>query len=237
MKTTMLEQLNIKKAFTLAEVLITLGIIGVVASLTIPTLIKNYQKEQTVTQLKKVYSELSQAIKMAEVENGNVSNWVFGTISFSADEALNFTNTYLTPYLSISKNCGKELNTCTKLRRAGLDGISNNIYEVPNQAGNSKFILNNGALVWVDTYSTITNIFVDLNGDKKPNIFGKDTFAFRITPSTRKLIFLGEGSSRNTLLNETGNGCNKTAANIAGGYCGALIQLDGWQIKDDYPWD
>ena len=37
------------KAFTLAEILITLGIIGVVAAMTIPTLITNYQKKQTVT--------------------------------------------------------------------------------------------------------------------------------------------------------------------------------------------
>ena len=206
-----------QKAFTLAEVLITLGIIGVVASLTIPTLIKNYQKTQTVTQLKKVYSELSQAIKMAEVDNGNVSNWTFGTIAFSANEALNFTNTYLTPYLSISKNCGKEIDTCTKLPRYDLKGLANNIYKVPNQAGNSKFILNSGALVWVDTYFTQTNIFVDINGDKKPNTFGKDTFVFAITPITKKLIFWGERNSRNTLLTETANGCNKTAENIAVG--------------------
>jgi len=44
-----------KKGFTLAEVLITLGIIGVVASLTIPTLMANYQKVQYVTGLKRAY--------------------------------------------------------------------------------------------------------------------------------------------------------------------------------------
>ena len=49
-----------KKAFTLAEVLITLGIIGIVAAMTLPTLIGKYQKKQTVTQLKKSYTEISQ---------------------------------------------------------------------------------------------------------------------------------------------------------------------------------
>ena len=55
-------EVNMKKGFTLAEVLITLGIIGVVAALTMPTLMSNYRKHQTVTQLKKAYSEISQAI-------------------------------------------------------------------------------------------------------------------------------------------------------------------------------
>ncbi|MBP7212243.1 prepilin-type N-terminal cleavage/methylation domain-containing protein, partial [bacterium] len=51
---------NSKTAFTLAEVLITLGIIGIVAALTIPTLMNKSQKQQTVTALKKSYSTFSQ---------------------------------------------------------------------------------------------------------------------------------------------------------------------------------
>lgn len=51
-----------KKAFTLAEVLITLGIIGVVAAITIPGLITKYQKLATVVKLKKVYSQLNQVM-------------------------------------------------------------------------------------------------------------------------------------------------------------------------------
>lgn len=61
-----------KIAFTLAEVLITLGIIGVVAAMTLPSLITNYQEKQRVSQLKKVYSALSQAFVSALQENGTV---------------------------------------------------------------------------------------------------------------------------------------------------------------------
>lgn len=43
-----------KKAFTMPEVLITLGIIGIVAAITLPALIGKYQKIQTINQLKKV---------------------------------------------------------------------------------------------------------------------------------------------------------------------------------------
>ena len=56
-------------AFTLAEVLITLAIIGVVAAMTIPTLINNYQKKQTVTQLKKAYTTLANVVYMSNLNN------------------------------------------------------------------------------------------------------------------------------------------------------------------------
>ena len=66
--------LKAKEAFTLAEVLITLGIIGIVASLTLPTIIEQHQKLETVTKIKKAYSTLSQAIERAKVDNGDTQN-------------------------------------------------------------------------------------------------------------------------------------------------------------------
>ena len=56
-----------KHAFTLAEVLITLGIIGVVAAFTLPNLIANYKKNSTVEQLKVAYSTLNQAVPYQRV--------------------------------------------------------------------------------------------------------------------------------------------------------------------------
>ena len=66
-----------KVAFTLAEVLITLGIIGVVAVLTLPSIITNYQKKVTVERLKKTYSTLWQAVQMSVVDNDEVETWNF----------------------------------------------------------------------------------------------------------------------------------------------------------------
>lgn len=63
-----------QKGFTLAEVLITLGIIGIVAAMTMPTLIGKYQKKQTAVQLKKVYTEMSQAVALSELDNGDVKS-------------------------------------------------------------------------------------------------------------------------------------------------------------------
>lgn len=92
-----------KKAFTLAEVLITLGIVGVVAAITIPTLIAGYQKKETVTALKKMYSSLTQATKMYQAEN-NITYEEFDT-SLSADE---FMQTYILPYVKIIKTCNNK---------------------------------------------------------------------------------------------------------------------------------
>ena len=59
------------KGFTLAETLITLGIIGVVAALTLPTLIQQHNKKVVETRLMKFYSSINQAVKMAEVDYGD----------------------------------------------------------------------------------------------------------------------------------------------------------------------
>ena len=61
--------------FTLAEVLITLGIIGVVAAITIPNLIQNNYEKRTVSLLRQTQSILAQAVRMAEEEYGSVEGW------------------------------------------------------------------------------------------------------------------------------------------------------------------
>lgn len=64
-----------QKAFTLAEVLITLGIIGIVAAMTLPDLVQKQQKKQTTVALKKFYSSFQNAINLSQVDNGPYLNW------------------------------------------------------------------------------------------------------------------------------------------------------------------
>lgn len=67
---------NVQKfAFTLAEVLITLGIIGVVSAMTIPSLIQSYKEKQTVVTLKKFYSTMSQAFNLAKSQGVEPEDW------------------------------------------------------------------------------------------------------------------------------------------------------------------
>ena len=79
-------------------------------------------------------------------------------------------------------------------------------------------------------------IYVDINGLKGSNIIGVDVFSYYLnTSGAAKTNFwglTGTNVSRENLLNDT-RGCNRDGS---GQYCGALIQYDGWEIKDDYPY-
>lgn len=75
---------KIKKAFTLAEVLITLGIIGVVVAMTLSVLISEYKKQVTVNKLRHVYSLLKNAESMAVKDYGDISGWDFIDLSFNS---------------------------------------------------------------------------------------------------------------------------------------------------------
>lgn len=72
------------KGFTLAEVLITLGIIGVVAAMTMPTLIGKYQKNAAATSLKRSYAVIAQTIERSKVDYGDVSGWRLDEIAGSS---------------------------------------------------------------------------------------------------------------------------------------------------------
>lgn len=86
--------------FTLAEVLITLGIIGVVATVTIPTLISGYKKNEYSTRLKKFYSSIQQARVMYNVQNGTTdADWEFPRANNSND-IINYWNKYFAPYFT-----------------------------------------------------------------------------------------------------------------------------------------
>lgn len=75
-----------KNAFTLAEVLITLGIIGVVAAMTLPALIQNHTNKTVATKLKKFYTQINQAIMLSEAEYGDRKYWYSETNSVETDK-------------------------------------------------------------------------------------------------------------------------------------------------------
>ena len=86
-----------KTAFTLAEVLVTLAIIGVIAALTVPAVVYKYQKMAVEAKLKKVYTDMNQAVKIAEFNNGGTTSW---DTELKTIEGL---NTYILPYLQTSE--------------------------------------------------------------------------------------------------------------------------------------
>ena len=231
--------LNKKYAFTLAEVLITLVVIGIIASLTVPAVYNKYLKEQTVIQLKKVYSDLGRAIAHSKAQNGDVCSWDF---SLSEER---FFNSYLTPFLRLSEKTVAEsgityLQSCGK-QETGLLVMRNNGKIIELNSGVMFFLHNSSSYVDLN----IKCFAVDINGYKKPNRFGRDLFFLCISKEKNTVIphYVNDHESvfvtrtREELKNGTGTynyNCNKT--NGRGMWCGALIMRDGWQIKDDYPW-
>ncbi|MCM1338244.1 MAG: type II secretion system GspH family protein [Muribaculaceae bacterium] len=93
-----------KVGFTLAEVLITIGIIGIVAALTIPALLQKNFEKRTITQLRATQSILSNAIRMAEEEHGTMDGWSQNRKE-DATTATLFANN-LKPYLKLALDCG-----------------------------------------------------------------------------------------------------------------------------------
>ena len=74
-------------AFTMSEVLITLGVIGVVAAMTLPVVIKKYQQYTMLNKLKSAYSLINQAVKMSEIDNG-LKNTFVALCSFGISPAV-----------------------------------------------------------------------------------------------------------------------------------------------------
>ena len=180
--------LNRKAAFTLAEVLITLGIIGIVAALTLPSLIQNYTEKATVAKVKKNYAIISQAYQMALNEEGAVDTWGLESYGGAGDE----TNIliHLKKYLNLSKYCGVEPLGCWQTPTYSMDGTV--LANLDHHRTVSKAVLSDGTVIatsigvhsspWDDTsiWATYT---IDVNGAKKPNMHGKDVFNFYFTKS------------------------------------------------------
>lgn len=220
--------------FTLAEVLITLGVIGVVAVMTMPTLIENHKKKVTVEKLKTNYSIIQNVIESSKNDNGDVVYW-----DFELDNE-EFAETYIIPYL----------NSFQKVSYGGIG-----YYNVMTLKGDYKsiywwgvpiYFLNNEASIilkhgWNSTNDDIF-IVIDINGKKSPNIMGKDAFLFFLNKTTNQLLPFGAGNSRDYYFSggkyDGWGACSKNEPSpyYAGALCGALIITDGWQIADDYPW-
>ena len=225
-----------KAAFTMAEVLITLGIIGIVAAMTLPSLIGKYQKQVTVSKLQKVYTTLNQALERSEVDHEDYKYWPSG-FDIGAE---NYFNEYWKPYLNVVhvcktyKDCGFNISQpWTQLNNTKFD------FSVVAAPARTAFYLPDGVLVLIITagYNPegIANeadwIIVDVNGGKNPNRIGRDVFMFSKTSEKSAKGILPYGYDKTPV--EIAASCSK---NGNGRYCSAKIIGDGWQIKPDYPW-
>lgn len=169
-----------KAAFTLAEVLITLGIIGVVAAMTMPSLIQNYQEKATVTKLKKCYSLVSQAYVSILNDEG-------GSDTLQAGDDLEMMEKF-GKYLKYQKTCGRNKGCFPNVTYKSVTGNGYNKWE-DDTTYRSRAILTDGTLIMFNFNALVNNsdnfyaqIYVDINGFKGPNQLGRDFFYFYISP-------------------------------------------------------
>lgn len=241
-----------KSAFTLAEVLITLGIIGVVSALTLPVLVQKYRNNVVETKLKKFYSEINQAIQLSEAEYGAKETWyldsdAYGMIGDYGDEDATGISIpekwfmkYFGSHMTIVQVKHDEKNrpifyfkdgSALKLMTEAYNPNSGNAYS--------------GARDW-NFYTMDPEKCIKIYGSEK-NSAGRCAFYFFYAPvhhTTWGMSYhLGKGfepfkyawwGNKNTLYTSNQYGCNKNGQTNA--YCTAIIQLNGWKIPKEYPY-
>ena len=173
-------------AFTLAEVLITLGIIGVVAALTLPALINDKQNKELQTQFKKTYSELNQFARLFYNNNGisvpeyvtdgnmnkflsELPKYLKGTLVIDdwtyndKDENNSYITTMPYPVRGIQGNNEQKLHCDNYGFRADISGKIYTFNDAPAAGINGP------------------TVCVDINGERNPNRYGIDIFLFQFT--------------------------------------------------------
>lgn len=229
-----------RKAFTLAEVLITVGIIGVVATLTIPVLIQQQQDKKAISIIKKSYSDISQAFTLAVQANGAPDTWTTN-INASGAAGDDFLSK-LAPYLKITQNCHvgsgcfppgvayRFLNGNPLTTQSIID--SDDIVHARAQLADGTLFRiwvssNTCKTVWGPTPS-LSNVCggydIDINGFDGPNQYGQDFFAFMI--SEYGIEPVGSSPSTNNNFDSTCPNTNNIGA-ITGYGCAA------WAIYND----
>ncbi len=236
----------VRLGFTLAEVLITLGIIGVVAALTLPALIQNYQKKATATSVKKAYSELNQVIQMAKADYGDPSGWEY----YEQGNLVNWVQTYIEPYIKVigHKTCvsnerclGLALPYSLQFAKPGSVNTTVGQYVVTKTGDSVAYAF----FRYGGVYEPVTRVKVYIRNPRKYAFVGKDVFTFVFDKNKANPMFqpYGMGTSREDLLAAKkmwAGACNKSAGGSGywtpGDACAAVIMLDNWEIKPDYPW-
>lgn len=174
-----------KKAFTLAEVLLTLSIIGVVAAMTLPILIKNYQKHVLVNQLKKSYSVISQIFQKMMADEGVEK---FEDLAFFVK-------------LRGACNISQGENSCDSIMKKYAQTVKSeyllfnggkHYYKVETPNGTKEeylysgyyyyMELADGAQLWIGGFNKpyIQNVYVDVNGNKGPNTMNRDFYHLQL---------------------------------------------------------
>lgn len=219
-----------RKGFTLAEVLITLAIIGVVAAMTLPALIAKHNKKVAAVRLKKFYSTYSQALIQAQNEYVEMGGNDILTSGSNPEQMLQWYNRYLKPYLKTAKvektNVGIEVGFLDGsgmliAKDGGAAGTVNThvLYCVNLRYCEKDKIKNN---VQLHNLADRRNTFLFYTGGRGDNV-PTEVYVFNEDGS----VTSKKGNDRSEALKS----CKSHSRN-----CTRLLLMDNWEFKDDYPW-
>ena len=180
-------------AFSLAEVLVVTGMIGMVADLLMPELVGNYRAQSAIVQLKRSYAVASNAYQRAVAENGTPDAW--GLSDSGAPVGLESLNNVMSNGMKVLKNCGTGPGCFPENGYKNMQGSTSDV-NIDQNTDYTKMILADGTSVslsqldsncdlsWGDT-KALSNVCgtigIDINGLKGPNTYGDDYFGFVIT--------------------------------------------------------
>ena len=244
------------KAFTLAEVLITLSILGVVAAISIPNIIQQYQKRLTITKLQKAYAFLENAAQNIAVNSGCIGRDIACTGLYDITTNWGNTENFLLRFSELAKIKNYKIHR-TLGTYAGNLGCKSyaNCDTYPNVIFKQYITTSNGLLFHFMPVATYENVSVDRKAilvaigtekRKKPDDvkdettykLGKNMFLFTIYDNFI-VEPVGWYGTSNTLtpLSKTSNAniaklcnLNNTAQYSNGTSCAAKIIKDGWKI-------
>lgn len=181
------------KAFTLAETLVVMGIIGVVAALTIPNLSSSTANKENVARVQKAYSTINEAFERVQAEYGNIQRWPLRDFGWNGNNDTDFFANRMSEYLKVSKNCARNANQgCMASSVKFLNGTSTTSgYSAVTDADTSayKMILADGTGLAIQVVSGSIFMNVDIDGPRKGSgTIGKDWFRFVYDASSTKKV-------------------------------------------------
>ena len=228
-----------KSGFTLAEVLITLAVIGIVAALTIPNLVQKYKRLVVENKLKKFYVNINQAVQMAEIDYGDKKNWYQWFYGYEiTDEAGNpipgipekekWFRKYLAPYLKYDKvefenNMIKVTFYDGTILTSATGNNSDWHYYVMSPDKCMKLQSSTGMRYGIGVF-----LFSFIPNSNDPNF--KCLYNMGFEPYKYKCVTDIQRLKRACYNDERWDYTVEGSA-----YCTLLIQQNGWKIPDDYP--
>lgn len=229
-----------KFAFTLAEVLITLSIIGIVAALTLPTVMSSHRKKIVETRLVKFYSVMNQAVQMAEVDFGDKQIWGNIGAGYELDEEGNPDKSKSIPYAWFEKY----MHPYLKVDKVSV--LKDGTVFVTFPDGSAAVFNRNSILFYPDANKF--KVYVDTEDSYSLNSVedsGKYYFTFAFWPYKKEnpwhynrgvepYAATAWDGDINVLRNHSMLGCKENPT-LERAYCTKLIQLNGWKIPENYP--